>query len=83
MVAQIRSLEEQETRLQEWLECLQRLGDIAAAWNLEPFETVPEEPLEEVSIMEAQEAVETRPEEVRPETVEDPFDQLRRKLEGK
>ena len=32
---QIANIEEEETRLQEWLECLQRVGAIAAEWKVE------------------------------------------------
>lgn len=90
MVEQITGLEEQETRLQEWLECLRKVEGIAAQWDVELIETVSEEPRErsaEVSQVSEpapiQEPVEIREKLSGPETAEDPFDRLRRKLTGK
>jgi DNA repair ATPase RecN len=78
MEAQLTGLEEQESRLQEWLECLRRLEGIAAEWSSEPMEKVFAETQQLV-----EEPVKMLQEEARSKTAEDPFDQLRRRLNGK
>ncbi len=40
MVTRINGLEDQEARLQEWLECLRKLDGIAAQWQSESIEEV-------------------------------------------
>ena len=100
MAARLSGLEDQESRLQQWLECLRRVEGIAAEWNVDlagdkAIETgtkevsVSVEELELVTELEAvQESLEPVSEESvaaeeQPQTAEDPFDQLRRKLVGK
>ena len=96
MVAQITGLEEQESRLQEWLQCLRKLDGIAAQWQSEAIdaatiETSPEdfEEVEMVCELDAvheslQQAHEERiAEEKEAQMAEDPFDELRRRLAGK
>lgn len=36
---QIAKMEEEETRLQDWLECLRKVESIAGEWNQQPSET--------------------------------------------
>ena len=53
MVARITGLEEEESRMQEWLDCLRRVPEIAAQWQMKPekeileTETLSSEPVEE------------------------------------
>ena len=64
MVARITGLEEEESRLQEWLECLRKLDGIAAQWQMkhteEPvIETQPVQVRELVELVEAIPNIET------------------------
>jgi len=38
MVARIKGLEQEESRMQEWLGCLRKLDDVAARWQMKPIE---------------------------------------------
>jgi hypothetical protein len=89
MVARINSLEEEETRLKEGLDCLRKLDGIAAEWNIDLTQKMNKEAVStQVEEREVQEPPALVPaeslgaeQEARP--AEDLLDQLRRKLVGK
>ncbi len=96
MVARISGLEEEESRMQEWLECLRKLAGIADQWQSEPITdlAIKSSPaaVEEVAMASALEAIPELPqqphelpaaEEEEPQMAEDPFEVLRKKLTGK
>jgi hypothetical protein len=70
----IANIEEEETRLQEWLECLQRVGAIAAEWKVElpaiqPKPTVQSELAQvEISLLDpVEESIRNAEEQTHPE----------------
>jgi hypothetical protein len=93
--AQIMNLEDEESRLQEWLDCLRKLDGIAAEWNVdlrekreteeasmrvEEGEVVSQgEAVAEAAVTVSDESLRAEPQE---RMAKDPIEQLRRKLVG-
>ena len=72
----IANIEEEETRLQEWLECLQRVGVIAAEWKVELREIQRKPAVQRASVQEEPapveplvEGIELTDEETEPQAV--------------